>query len=154
MRISFYANFTVVMENVFVSNKVRLMVYDTAIVFWLQVLRSSARVWLGNVWSTVRVPMAVHVKGLWWTAQLEDWRRYLRTYQCTQQSCEFCLKCHLICCLCHTGWMDGWIEWVGKKAKWRLIKACVKRVQVGPATLMLDVGFKVSTVVNGLVVRA
>jgi len=87
MRISFYTSFAVVMEIVFVSNKVRLMVYDTAIMFWLQVSRSSERVWLGNVWSTVRVPVAVRVKGLWWTAQPEDWMKYLRTYQCTQQSC-------------------------------------------------------------------
>jgi hypothetical protein len=48
--------------------------------------------------------------------------------------------------------MDGWMDKMnGQKNK---MKAYVKHVQVGLATLMLDVGFKVSTVVNGLIVCA
>ena len=60
------------MEIVYVSNKLQFIMYEAAILFWLQVSRSSEHVWLGNVLSTVHAPVAVPVKGLWWTAQLED----------------------------------------------------------------------------------
>jgi hypothetical protein len=72
MRISLYPSVAVVMKIVCVSSKVHIMMYDAAIVFWLQVSRSSEHVWLGNVLLTVRVPVAVRVKGLWWTAQRGD----------------------------------------------------------------------------------
>jgi hypothetical protein len=49
MSISLYPSVAVLMAFVCVGNKVRIMMYDGAIVFWLQVSRSSERVWLGNV---------------------------------------------------------------------------------------------------------
>ena len=55
-----------------VNKEVHHVMYDAAIMFWLQVSRSSGRVWLVNALLTVRVPLAVHVKGLWWTAQVKD----------------------------------------------------------------------------------